>query len=559
MQVHRPAERAVAEVKGAAGAEGFAIALGPRLGLAGALLLGEVLTLTWLVDTGDLHNPSGLARIAAEAAPALRILVMAMALSAIMAFPETRRYWKKMPPLRGMLISPAAASGNLAALAAFGFFSLRLFSPRNTGGGGDLLTVLCVASGLAMLSSAPLVFVPAEIWRRMFRAAPLAPVFGLVMTAAISALTTAGKAAWGPWMRLTYKVVLGGLHLVRGDVVANVANFMLGTSRFSVVISPECSGYEGMALMLVLSSAWLGSFRREFRFPQALLLLPAGAAAAWALNCVRILALILIGDAGAPAVAAGGFHSEAGWILLIMLAVGLLLASQRIRWLAALPPAPEAPAHPLHANETAAYLLPFLAILAAGMAAHAAAASFEWLYPLRVVAAAAVLWWFRGIYASANWRVGWESVAAGALVFAVWLGAERLLSPHGAAAGMPPELAMASDPARLIWLVFRVAGAVATVPIAEELAFRGYALRRLESADFTAVDLRTFSFLPLAVSSLLFGVLHGQRWIAGAIAGALYAAAARRRGSLGDAVAAHAVTNALLAIWVLSTGDWALW
>ena len=70
--MHWPAERAVAEVKGAAGAEGSAIALGLRLGLAGALLLGEVLTLTWLVDTEDLHNATGLARITAEAAPALR-------------------------------------------------------------------------------------------------------------------------------------------------------------------------------------------------------------------------------------------------------------------------------------------------------------------------------------------------------------------------------------------------------------------------------------------------------------------------------------------------------
>ena len=53
-------------------------------------------------------------------------------------------------------------------------------------------------------------------------------------TAAIAAVTTIGKAAWEPWMRLTYKVVLGGLYLMRSDVVANAANFMLGTSRFSV-------------------------------------------------------------------------------------------------------------------------------------------------------------------------------------------------------------------------------------------------------------------------------------------------------------------------------------
>jgi hypothetical protein len=33
----------------------------------------------------------------------------------------------------------------------------------------------------------------------------------------------------------------------------------------------------------------------------------------------------------------------------------------------------------------------------------------------------------------------------------------------------------------------------------------------------------------------------------------------RRRGDLGDAVLAHATTNALLAAYVLATGNWALW
>jgi len=39
----------------------------------------------------------------------------------------------------------------------------------------------------------------------------------------------------------------------------------------------------------------------------------------------------------------------------------------------------------------------------------------------------------------------------------------------------------------------------------------------------------------------------------------LYAAAVYRRGSLADAVIAHATTNALLAAYVLTTGSWWLW
>jgi membrane protease YdiL (CAAX protease family) len=53
--------------------------------------------------------------------------------------------------------------------------------------------------------------------------------------------------------------------------------------------------------------------------------------------------------------------------------------------------------------------------------------------------------------------------------------------------------------------------------------------------------------------------MHGDRWIAGTLAGFLYAGAQRWRGRIGDAVAAHSVTNALIAVWVLWGGHWSFW
>jgi membrane protease YdiL (CAAX protease family) len=53
--------------------------------------------------------------------------------------------------------------------------------------------------------------------------------------------------------------------------------------------------------------------------------------------------------------------------------------------------------------------------------------------------------------------------------------------------------------------------------------------------------------------------MHGRQWLVGALAGLAYALALRWRGRIGDAVAAHAVTNLLLAVWVLGFGDWAQW
>ena len=97
------------------------------------------------------------------------------------------------------------------------------------------------------------------------------------------------------------------------------------------------------------------------------------------------------------------------------------------------------------------------------------------------------------------------------------------------------------------------------MPITEELAFRGFLIRRLISRDFESISLRTFTYFSLLLSSVAFGLLHGNRWFAGTVAGTLYSIALLRRGRIGDAAVAHATTNALLAMWVLFRGAWYLW
>lgn len=103
-----------------------------------------------------------------------------------------------------------------------------------------------------------------------------------------------------------------------------------------------------------------------------------------------------------------------------------------------------------------------------------------------------------------------------------------------------------------------MAGSALIVPLCEELAFRGYLLRRLQGADFTSVSPRAWTCFSLIGSSLLFGVLH-DRWLAGTLAGMVYAVLLVRTGRLGEVVVAHAVTNGCIALWVLSTGDWSHW
>jgi CAAX prenyl protease-like protein len=108
------------------------------------------------------------------------------------------------------------------------------------------------------------------------------------------------------------------------------------------------------------------------------------------------------------------------------------------------------------------------------------------------------------------------------------------------------------------WIIFRVLGSVLTVPIAEELAFRGYLLRKLVATDFEKVAPGTFSWLSFVVSSVLFGLMH-DNWLAGTLAGAGFAAALYQRGQVSDAIAAHITSNALIGLVVLAAGKWELW
>ena len=117
------------------------------------------------------------------------------------------------------------------------------------------------------------------------------------------------------------------------------------------------------------------------------------------------------------------------------------------------------------------------------------------------LAVAAALWVFRRGYAGLRWSWSWPAVAVGAVVFAVWMALEP--APTGRAVGRGRGAWRGSPrPLAALWLAARVIGSVVTVPIAEELAFRGYLTRRLIAADFTAVSPGRFTWLSFVVSSL---------------------------------------------------------
>ena len=521
------------------------------------LLFGaELVAITMALDGSALAHRRGLTAFIRDWGPAiLRGILGFIAMFLTFAFVSKRAALHRLCVELGQShIRWSLFVGHASMLAAFARASSVLYSSRAGLEHADWIAGAWFATGLAAIVCGALALIPATIWIELFRGNIVPCVWALAGVAATSALTNVSRGLWRSASLATLGLSKALLSLVLPGVVANPATMSIGTLRFHVIIAPECSGLEGVTLILAFTTLWLILFRRECRFPHCIALIPAGVAASFLLNSVRIAALILIGNAGAPHIAMGGFHSQAGWIMFNVVGMSFCLAVRNSSWFTR---TSREETHPNSENPTGAYLSPFLAILAAGMIAAALASTFQWLYALRFVAAAAALWIYRHEYARMNWKSNWTAPLWGAGIFVVWIAMQRVVNPH--ASGMPAPLAAAPVVARDTWIGLYILAAVTAVPIAEELAFRGFLLRRLMSSQFETLPFQRVNILAVFGSSAVFGLMHGDRWLAASVAALILAFLAVRRGRLGDAVVAHATANLLLAAYVLFCGNWQLW
>lgn len=425
-----------------------------------------------------------------------------------------------------------------------------------------LLVFAWGAAGVSLLVTLGLAWLPLSAWRTFLSALTRPLLLGSVAGAcAWGAGLWGASLLWKPLSDLTLTSCATVLGWVTNPIIYKPETAALGTETFGVFVAPECSGYEGLGLMGVFLGAYLWVRRQTLRFPNALVLLPLGLIAVWALNIVRITSLILIGTWWSPAIAHGGFHSKAGWILFCLVALVLVFASQRLSFFTkklSRPDRKENATEEEYWNPTAAYLMPLMSVLATSLVVGLfLTGSFDRFYGVRVLVACIVLWMYRSYFRELWQQPSVRSLVIGTLVFGLWM---LLISP--------PQLSdqkvwlggfqQLSQPELSFWLLLRIFGGVLTVPIVEELAFRGFLLRRIMHSDFTEVSPQTFHPLSWVVSSLVFGALH-QAWLAGTLAGLLYAYAYYYRGRLSDAIVAHIVTNGWIAIYVFWRQAWWLW
>jgi hypothetical protein len=160
----------------------------------------------------------------------------------------------------------------------------------------------------------------------------------------------------------------------------------------------------------------------------------------------------------------------------------------------------------------------------------------------------------------------WATPLIGVAVFAIWIAPDQLfpgyrhfwLFENSVMGRLQTGLsAEARGQTAVLWL--RGIRAVLIVPIVEELFWRGWLMRWLIAERFEKIPLGTWSARAFWIVALLFASEHGPYWDVGLAAGILYNWWMVRTRSLGDLIAAHAITNACLSLYVVWTGKWEYW
>jgi exosortase E/protease (VPEID-CTERM system) len=523
-----------------------------HLGLFIALAVAEMLTISWVFEfehpLPPMYNPVYLVR------QSILWGILTCAAFGIISWPQRMAiadWWIKSRQhikVRDLLIPNVLLFLCLVAAAALFTARSRPPSPPAWGVFAALLIILAATA----ISLVRIVVPIGSLWDFFLRnAARWACAAGVAsVTMAMTLKVTGG---WGWLATATLVVSKGILQLYESGVTANPEERTLGIGKFHVMIDQSCSGYEGVGLVAAFLCLYLWVFRRDLRFPQAFLLLPIGIVTIWLLNSVRIAALVSLGAHISPEVAVQGFHSQAGWMVFLAVTIGLMVLSRKVSFFTANIPRAATSLQSDADRQMLAYLIPFLGLMLASIVVAAFAPRDHALYGLKVLAVGAALWAFRDIYKRLDFRCGGEAVLAGAVVGFVWIVtttvplAERpLVSWLDKSAGL----------LMILWLFIRGVGAVIMVPIAEELAFRGFLHRWLISRNFENVAIGQVSIAALVISSLLFGILH-DRWIAGALAGAVFALLMYRSGRLSDSIAAHMTANAVIFFWAVAA--WRPW
>lgn len=183
------------------------------------------------------------------------------------------------------------------------------------------------------------------------------------------------------------------------------------------------------------------------------------------------------------------------------------------------------------------------------------------LYAVKIAVVAGLLWAMRSAYSELRWpggaglRVWFAALVAGIVVFIAWINLTADWMVMGESVGFDPR-----ENGEIDWFLVsvRIAGAALVVPVMEELFWRSFLMRWIEHPSFLTVNPAQVGIKALGISAALFALAHSL-WLAGLFAGMVYGLLYMRSKTLWLPILAHAITNAILGVWIVVTGNWNFW
>jgi exosortase E/protease (VPEID-CTERM system) len=370
-----------------------------------------------------------------------------------------------------------------------------------------------------------------------------------------------GEVFAGSYYEYAAPLILGSVRYLLVDIlqVSAVVSYDLGLSTlsvgdFSAAIASPCAGSEGIAFVLTLflglrALGYMpGSWGRTLLSIMLLILM------SWSLNVTRIATLFMVGHEIDPQLALNGFHSHLGWLMNFgAVATVLYLSTKKtssegsfsnwLKWIIQ--------------SAAGRYMGPVMIFGLSGMVIGLFSAgelragyrhSLQMIFGL--MALGGILYFYRARLSRLNH--GGSFVMTGVLVgvgcYLLWmLGGFLLYQDH-------QGHRLDSDFSFFLWML----GSSLAVPVFEELAFRGYLMRRISFGSwFERFEYRRVRWFGLAASSGVFALGH-DKVLAAFIVGICLGYLVIRSNRLWPAIVAHGVTNLLIAITVYQTGAWFL-
>ena len=171
-------------------------------------------------------------------------------------------------------------------------------------------------------------------------------------------------------------------------------------------------------------------------------------------------------------------------------------------------------------------------------------------------------------------RVSPPAVLVGAVGVVIWVGLcslgleQKLLARVGldgllglgTRSAFNPFDELRDYPAACAWafLAVRLFGLAVVIAVAEELFLRGFVMRFVMRANWWEVEFGKVNATAVVVGTLVPMLMHPAELLAAAVWFSLVTWLMVRTKNLWDCVVAHAVTNLLLGIYVVFSGQWQL-